>query len=327
MRLVAPCCKRKRPVSLRLSKSARYPPDITPDTPRSQLAVSLGPATRHYNAPMPITLPSLARLQDYAQRLHAGITQPPPAGAMPLHIAGQRCGWIVPAAMAALQPKGLAHAAGDTWHIGRELAPHSAALAEVCDAVAVTLRDAGCLHGWRNEVLDIYSLAPETPPLGRIERTATRPLGLRTLAVHLNGWTPDGRLWLARRSLTKNTDPGMWDTLVGGLASSGESLDLALVRESAEEAGLTPEDLAARTPLRTVVQIHHHLPEGFQVEDILISRCVLAEHVQPRNQDGEVMEIRALPPLEIMDMLEDGMFTQEAAIVLVDDMLQLAREA
>ncbi|MGO3741570.1 DUF4743 domain-containing protein [Kerstersia sp.] len=276
---------------------------------------------------MPIALPSLARLQSHAQRLHAGITQPPPAGAMPLYIAGQRCGWIVPAAMAALQTAGLAAEADGVWHIGMPLAPHSAALADVCDAVALALRDAGCLHGWRDEALDIYSVAPDSPPLGRIERTATRPLGLRTLAVHLNGWTPDGRIWLARRSLTKNTDPGMWDTLVGGLASSGESLDLALVRESAEEAGLTPDDLAGRTPLRTVTQIHHHLPEGYQVEDVLLSRCVLAEHVQPRNQDGEVMEIRAVAPLEIMDMLEAGLITQEAAIVLLDDMQQQAQQA
>src|SRR3546814_3997194 len=65
-----------------------------------------------------------------------------------------------------------------------------------------------------------------------------RPLGLLTRAVHLNAWTPDGRLWIARRALSKSTDPGMWDTLVGGLAGSREDLEQALLRECAEEAGL-----------------------------------------------------------------------------------------
>lgn len=271
------------------------------------------------------TLPTIERLQTHRSRLAADIAHAPPAGSQPLFIAGKRCGWIVPAATAALSANRLADHSGDTMHIGAGLAAHSAELAQLCDAIALALRDAGCLHGWRNEALDIYGMDTGEQTLGRIERTATRPLGLRTLAVHLNGWTPDGRIWLARRALTKNTDPGMWDTLVGGLASSGESLDLALLRESEEEAGLQAHELAQRTPLRTVTRIHHHLPEGYQVEDVLLSRCVLAEHVQPRNQDGEVMDIRALAPLEVMTMMEDGIVTQEACIVLLDDILQLAQ--
>jgi hypothetical protein len=67
-------------------------------------------------------------------------------------------------------------------------------------------------------------------PIAVIERGVMRPLGLITQAVHLSGWSEDGKLWVARRSLTKATDPGMWDTLVGGLVSAGRARPRARIR-------------------------------------------------------------------------------------------------
>ena len=148
----------------------------------------------------------------------------------------------------------------------------------VLERAAILLRDANCLRGWRDELLDVVAGEDK---LGVMERTALRPFGLPTKAVHLNAWTPDGRLWVARRALSKSTDPGMWDTLVGGLAGSGEDLETALVRECGEEAGLDEPDLINRTPLRTILRIHRRLPEGYQVEDVLTSTCVLAADASP----------------------------------------------
>ncbi|ALM87216.1 NUDIX hydrolase family protein [Bordetella sp. N] len=184
--------------------------------------------------------------------------------------------------------------------------------------VAQTLRDANCLRGWRDELLDVLDQTGR--PVGAIERAAVRPLGLLTRAVHLNAWTPDGRLWIARRALSKSTDPGMWDTLVGGLAGSGEDLDLALVRECGEEAGLDAPDIQAREPMRTVLRMHRRLPEGYQVEDLLVSRCVLPAHVRPANRDGEVMEIATVEPARALEMVAAGEFTLEAALVIADEL-------
>src|SRR5690606_19993559 len=180
---------------------------------------------------------------------------------------------------------------------------------------AEVLRDAGCVRGWRNELLDVYG---EGRRLGVIERAAVRPLGLLTKAVHLNAWSPDGRLWVAQRSLTKSTDPGLWDTLVGGLAGAGEDLDLSLLRESNEEAGLEPDHIKERSDLRIMLRMHRRLPEGYQVEDILVSDCVLAEHVQPRNLDGEVCAIRLLDLAEVCTFLEQDLFTLEAELVVLE---------
>jgi len=254
-------------------------------------------------------------------RLAASVQKPPHDGSLPLWIAGSRCGWATPAAQRALA--GLGAAAGDGGDARFDLAPGQtpgAALDCLLAEAAVRLREAGCLRGWRGELLDIHDEAGGR--VGAVERAAMRPLGLLTRAVHLNGWTPGGRLWIARRALDKSTDPGMWDTLVGGLAGSGETLDQALLRESAEEAGLEPSDLAARGPLRTVLRMRRRIPEGYQVEDMLVSGCVLADGARPANRDGEVMEIRTAAVDEVLAMIAQGEFTAEAALVILDDVLR-----
>ncbi|OZI77965.1 NUDIX hydrolase [Bordetella genomosp. 12] len=249
-----------------------------------------------------------AALRDKAQ-------QPPPEHARPVYIGGQRCGWATLAACDALRDSGLVRLDDDALWLLPELGPGPALDAALAD-LAQTLRDASCLRGWRDELLDITA---GTQHLGAIERAAMRPLGLPTFAVHLNAWTPEGRLWVARRALSKSTDPGMWDTLVGGLVGSTESLDQALVRECAEEAGLEPGQIRQRSPLRTVLRMQRRLPEGYQVEALLSSTCVLSHDTQPANRDGEVMEIATLDATQAVDRIEAGEFTLEAALVILED--------
>ncbi len=56
--------------------------------------------------------------------------------------------------------------------------------------------------------------------------------------VHLHVFSPDGRLYLQRRPLWKDIQPGRWDTAVGGHVDWGETVDEALRREAREELGL-----------------------------------------------------------------------------------------
>src|SRR5699024_936899 len=194
--------------------------------------------------------------------------QAPPDHAQPLMLAGRAAGWVsLPARQA------IKHCAGvsidhDTTHVGVPDQSGSPSLQGVLHHVAETLREAGCLKAWRNEQIDIMA---EGNCLGTLERAAMRPLGLRTRAVHLNAWSADGRLWVARRSLAKPTNPGCWDTAVGGLVSAGESHQLALMRESQEEAGLEVNQLDVLKPLRNIVRVSRRIPEGYQVEDILVA--------------------------------------------------------
>lgn len=260
-----------------------------------------------------------AALQDLYSRLSQAVQEAPHEGSLPLFIAGRRCGLATPNAVNALVSLPGVSLAEGGLSIGRDYFPGAELDALLAD-VALLLHEAGCLRGWRDELLDIF---PEdnSPCVGVIERAAMRPLGLLTRAVHLNAWTQDGRLWIARRSLTKSTDPGMWDTLVGGLVGTGEDLDLALVRECDEEAGLDAPHITQRTPLRTLLRMYRRLPEGLQNEDVLTSTCVLASDVKPANRDGEVMEIRQATMAEALRMVEEEAFTQEASLVIVEDML------
>jgi len=55
------------------------------------------------------------------------------------------------------------------------------------------------------------------------------------LVVHLHVFDAHGRLYLQKRSARKDTNPGLWDTSVGGHVSTGEDVTAALIREAREE--------------------------------------------------------------------------------------------
>ncbi len=57
--------------------------------------------------------------------------------------------------------------------------------------------------------------------------------------VHLHVFNKAGKLYLQKRSLKKDTQPGKWDSAVGGHISPGETIPQALLRESMEELDLT----------------------------------------------------------------------------------------
>lgn len=64
--------------------------------------------------------------------------------------------------------------------------------------------------------------------------------------VHLHIFDTTGRLYLQKRSINKDIQPGKWDTAVGGHVDFGENIEQALLRETREElsfSGFTPYPL------------------------------------------------------------------------------------
>ncbi|MDB5955832.1 NUDIX domain-containing protein [Ramlibacter sp.] len=193
---------------------------------------------------------------------------------------------------------------------------HGDDLSATLAAVAAALRERDLCHVWRDELLAVRDEAGRM--LGAVERAATRVLGVATDAVHLAAVAEDGRHWVQRRALDKPTDPGLWDTLVGGAIPASDTLEQALARETWEEAGLR---LAQVRDLRHGGRVRTQRPadvaHGYVVEWLDWFTCTLPAGVEPRNQDGEVAEFCRMDAPEVTQRLERDEFTIDAAQVLL----------
>jgi 8-oxo-dGTP pyrophosphatase MutT (NUDIX family) len=166
---------------------------------------------------------------------------------------------------------------------------------------------------WRDELLPVTD--QDGTRQAAIERAAVRPLGIATFAVHLIGLTTQGGVWVQQRALDKATDPGQWDTLMGGLVAEGERSASALERETWEEAGLRIADLQALRPVDRIT-IRRPVSEGYMVEHIDVFEAVVPDEIEPLNQDGEVERFECLAPLALLEQLAGGRFTLESALML-----------
>ena len=197
----------------------------------------------------------------------------------------------------------------------------TAALAHINTA----LRVQGLVLGWRDESYAIVGLDP-APDSGRVlartERAAARFWGTLTLGAHANGFVADatGRpthLWVARRALSKATDPGLLDNLVGGGVPDGQTPWQTLVREGWEEAGLPPAVMTTARAGR-VIRLHRDVAEGLQLEDIHSHDLQLPQGLLPANQDGEVAGFECLPVQQALACAATGQMTVDTALVVLD---------
>jgi 8-oxo-dGTP pyrophosphatase MutT (NUDIX family) len=198
--------------------------------------------------------------------------------------------------------------AGTGWRLP-DATDTDAALA----AIARWLQANGLGGRWRNEMLAVDNA--EGVPVAAIERAAVRPLGIATHAVHLVGQRADANVWVQQRALDKATDPGLWDTLMGGLVSAHESIATTLERETWEEAGLRIAELDAVQPF-TRISVRRPVSDGYMVEHIEVFEAVVPDGLVPQNQDGEVERFDCIAPAELHERLRADTFTLEAALIL-----------
>ncbi|WVQ85664.1 hypothetical protein IAT38_007830 [Cryptococcus sp. DSM 104549] len=133
-------------------------------------------------------------------------------------------------------------------------------ISQVMDRIVRWWRDSGILakdlKGWRNELFAVYA-SPRSSIFGVVgegdcassniafylEREACPIFGVTTLSAHLIAYEGEGddmMVWVPVRSQAKSLWPNALDCSVAGGVAAGLSPYETIIKESGEEAGLSP---------------------------------------------------------------------------------------
>jgi 8-oxo-dGTP pyrophosphatase MutT (NUDIX family) len=183
------------------------------------------------------------------------------------------------------------------------------------------------LRGWRDELYPIIG-----SPGVKMERAGSALLGILTLGVHMTAYTyieGQMRIWVPRRSATKETYGGMLDnTVAGGISANERPLD-CLIREATEEASL-PEELVRRRVKACGTVSYFHIRDEraggesglMQPEIQYVYDLELPQNVVPMPGDNEVQEFYLFTLGDIKDALEHGEFKPNCVLVLLDFLIR-----
>lgn len=191
-------------------------------------------------------------------------------------------------------------------------------------SVLSRLHDRGIIPGWRDEM---YPVATDyhQPSLFHIERAASPLFGIRIYAVNLNGYVRVGgetKVWIARRSATKQTSPGKLDVVVSGGHPAGVTLRDNLVKECGEEANIPVELAEQARPVGGISfltpqpnGVLHYLQFSYDLE--------LPPDFTPANTDGEVAEFSLWTINDLRERVETtDDFAPDSALVVIDMLMR-----
>jgi isopentenyldiphosphate isomerase len=117
--------------------------------------------------------------------------------------------------------------------------------------------------------------------------------------IHLHIINSKGEIYLQRRSMTKDTFPGKWDTSVGGHVDLGETIEQALLRETAEELNITG--------IRPIPLTQYKWETNIESELVFSFRAIY--NATPVFNKKEIDEGRFWSIAEIKKNLGTGIFT------------------
>jgi isopentenyldiphosphate isomerase len=86
------------------------------------------------------------------------------------------------------------------------------------------------------EIFDVVNERDEV--IDRKPRREVHAQGLLHRAVHVLVFNSRGEIFLQKRSMKKDRQPGVWDSSCSGHVDSGEAYDETAIRELSEELGL-----------------------------------------------------------------------------------------
>lgn len=150
---------------------------------------------------------------------------------------------------------------------------------------------------------ELFEIVDET---GRVIGTAPRRKchgdpSLLHQSIHVFVLDRAGHLFLQRRSMRKDSQPGKWDTSVGGHMAPGERPEESARRECGEELGFVPEALT--------FAYQYLWRSAFESELI---RTYVVHHEGPFRLDPEeISEGRFWSPAEIESQLDGDLLTPQ----------------
>jgi isopentenyldiphosphate isomerase len=114
------------------------------------------------------------------------------------------------------------------------------------------------------EMFDVVNERDEV--IDRQPRSVVHRLGLKHRATHVLVFNSRGEVFLQKRSMKKDRQPGVWDSSASGHVDSGEDYDTCAVRELREEIGLN-----LTQPLERLFRIN--ACEATDQEFVWVYRC------------------------------------------------------
>ncbi|KAJ8658109.1 hypothetical protein O0I10_006116 [Lichtheimia ornata] len=183
------------------------------------------------------------------------------------------------------------------------------------------------LAGWRNEIFPVFGDSSRSDNVSFvIERAGTPLFGISQFGAHLNAYVRDPvdgsiKLWVARRSLTKQTWPGLLDNCVAGGVAYNQSTRDTIIRECNEEASI-PSDISEKARSVGAVTYFTYTDHGLVPETQYTFDLELPHGVVPTPQDGEVDCFYLWPLEKVRETLLNDEWKPNSALVTIDFLMR-----
>lgn len=183
---------------------------------------------------------------------------------------------------------------------------------DILTELGIWLHQQHWVPAWRDELQTVHNLEGER--LFDLERGLFKLLGLRSQAVHIHIETPEGLVWLGKRSLQKKENPGMLDNLSAGGIGASESAWDCVWRELDEEAGLQAEQVELNM-VHPPLLVSRPVGMGWHHETIYLFNGIVHRNWTPQNRDGEVQGFELMTRSACRDAVNQWRFTPDAGLV------------
>ncbi|RAH71342.1 thiamine pyrophosphokinase-related protein, partial [Aspergillus aculeatinus CBS 121060] len=215
---------------------------------------------------------------------------------------------------------------------------------QILEAVVHRMIEAGLTgirDGWRDERFAVDG--PDGDVVLEVERSASAYFGVVTGGVQMLGYVIDDddeggrgriRLWIAKRSMSKQTYPGMLDCTAAGALTVGQTPRSTVMLEAAEEASIPRMVLEKGLRRSGCISYFHAKGLGPQFEGDDDSAVLLLPEVEylyelqldsgtvPRPKDGEVEDFRLWDVDQVLDALRRGLFKPNSAVAIIDFLIR-----